>query len=209
MQEIENNISNNEEIKVGKVVLVLTTEYSQIAGVLVMVSEYLVENGKQKIYRIRISDNSYIDVDENIIKSIKVMKINHRESLEEFQNTYGVECLDDTGSIKNISSIINEVLVKDIWAALPEDEKYELAENLILDELDTVDIINALDKSRKKNNELHKKVCELSDKKIKSCNAVIDFQKKYDVLSNMMPDYKWAFDFVYDYLGIGKLLREI
>ena len=98
MQEIENNISNNEEIKVGKVVLVLTTEYSQIAGVLVMVSEYLVENGKQKIYRIRISDNSYIDVDENIIKSIKVMKINHRESLEEFQNTYGVECLDDTGS---------------------------------------------------------------------------------------------------------------
>ena len=72
MQKIE----NNEEIKVGKVVLVLTTEYSQIAGVLVMVSEYLGENGKQKIYRIRISDNSYIDVDENIIKSIKVMKIN-------------------------------------------------------------------------------------------------------------------------------------
>lgn len=206
----ENNIEQTEEIKVGQFVSIITNTYSEAMGFVTMVTDYLNNNNEvKKIYRIRINDNYYIDFYEDMISCIKVLNMNSKEYLQDFQAKYGIECFDDEGCIKHIPTIINNVLVNNVWEKLDDVEKNKLIENLFIGNDDTVDLINALDKSRQRNNELQKTVSELTEQRIKTCNAVIDFQKKFDEVSNMMPSYKWAYDFIYDYLGINKLLREV
>ena len=206
----ENNIKQTEEIKVGQYVSIITNACSEVMGLVTMIADYINnENMVKKIYRIRINDNSYIDFSEDMISCIEILNMNSKEYLQDFQAKYEIECFDDEGGVEHISTIINNALIKNVWEKLDDVEKCKLIENLFIGNDDTVDLINSLDKSRKKNNELHKKVCELTNQRIKTCNAVIEFQKRFDEVSNLMPSYKWAYDFVYDYLGIDKLLKEV
>lgn len=94
----------------------------------------------------------------------------------------------------------------EVWDKMNDAEKETLMNNLSMDNKADIDLINALDKSRKRNNELHKKVLDLMEKRNKVLQSDIDFQKNYDRIANTLPELKWVFDFYYKLLGIDKLL---
>ena len=73
-----------------------------------------------------------------------------------------------------------------------------------------VDLINALNMSRNRNNELHKQVMELLENRTKAVQAVIDFQNGWNEKIDKMPLlYQYAYDYMYKTMGIDKLLKAI
>ena len=209
MQE-NNNIKQTEEIKVGQYVSIITNACSEVMGLVTMIADYIDnENMVKKIYRIRINDNSYIDFSEDMISRIKILNMNSKEYLQDFQAKYEIECFDDEGGVEHISTIINNALIKNVWEKLDDVEKDKLIGNLFIGNDETVDLINALDKSRHRNNELHKRVTELTDERTKTCNAVIEFCQNYHKATALMPQYQWACDIIYKFLSVDKLLKEV
>lgn len=200
-----------DNIHAGENIFVCTTYNVGIFGALLRKGEIVDSDGNvQRYISMRISEDNYEDIYERQITNIFVYPVEDKlEYWQEFEEKYSMKCFDDEGNLRNISVIINEMLINEIWDELAEREKEEFIENLPSDDKTMLDLINALNMSRNRNNELGKKMAEMADDRIKTCNAVIDFKEKYNSISNSFPEYKWAYDFLYRYLGIDKLLKAV
>ena len=202
-----------KNIEVGNFIFLHTTYQTGIAGAVLGKGEYIDGEGHtQRYLRMRISENNYMDVYESQID--KILMYCPKEDFEkywtEFEEKYNVKCLDDEGNLRSIPAIINEIFAIGVWDKLNDEEKETFVKNLNVDCKTDLDLMNALNVSSKRNNELHEKVCELTDKRIETLQKAIDFEKQYDDMIAVIPEqYKWAFDFLYRWFGIEKFLKEI
>lgn len=216
-QEIvnENMQENNDEIKLEPHVAdtVLITLYSGCAvlGLVTEIREGFISGDEiSKCYRIAISDNNVIDVWAGEIKAITIYVSPLRtEYFRQMEEEYGVEFYDKDGKLKDRSVIINDFLVKGAWDKL-DDEKKTLIDNLKMNVEAEVDLIDALNMSRNRNNELHKQFMELLEKRTKSVHSVLDFENDWNEKIDKMPElYQYAFNFMRKIMGIDRLLKEI
>lgn len=211
MQETGNNELQNmiDQIKVGQMVSIVTTESSMVAGMVQMIVEYLDDEGdNQKCYRIRLGDNHSIDIPENVICSVKIY-VDYKECLQAFGETYEIECFAENDTIKPAATIINDVLTEGVWDKLSDKNKEKLIESLSMGYDSVMDLINALNLNRKENNRLHDEVCELTDARAKALKEAVDLTKKYKEIVKITPQYEWAFELIFEWLGVGKLLEAL
>ncbi len=212
----ENNNIEKEDVKIGQVVFICTNTYNSICGLLTMTAQYLDKNGNVKnLYRI-LFNNSLIDIPEECITTIKALPDSDKDEkfLKEFEAKYDIQCFntDEDGSsqIGDASKIINDVIDNGIWDKMCVDEKKNLLDILRVDADTLIKLIDNYLKTMDVNEELYNKLCELSDKEIKTHESVIEFMEKYEAVSNFVPQCKWAFDLLfYDTLHIDKFLNEI
>lgn len=214
MQETIN--IEKEDVEIGQMVFVFTNTCSSICGLLTMTAQYLDKNGNVKnLYRI-LFNNSLIDIPEECIKTIKAIPDSDKDEkfLKSFESKYDVQCFntDEEGNTKmgDASKILNDVIDNGIWDKMDKEEKKDLMDVLSVDADTIVKLIDEYLKSMDLNDELYNKVCELSDKEIKIHESVIEFTKKYETVSNFIPQCKWAFDLLfYDTLHMDQFLKEL
>ena len=126
------------------------------------------------------------------------------------KDKFEIDLLDANGNYRNTPDIVNEALVKGAWDMMSDEDKNELVDWLDMDIDTNVDLISALDMGRKRNNELHQKIMDHLNERIKLKNMAIDFQENWNEMENQMPEsFRWAYDFIYKYFGIEDLIREI
>lgn len=214
MQET-NNIEK-EDVEIGQMVFVFTKTCNSICGLLTMTAQYLDKEGNVKnLYRI-LFNNSLIDIPEECITTIKAITDSDKDEkfLKAFEAKYDIQCLDidKEGNTKmgDESKILNAVIDNSIWDKMGVDEKKNLLDILRVDADTLIKLIDNYLKTMDVNEELCNKLCELSDKEIKTHESVIEFMEKYEAVSNFVPQCKWAFDLLfYDTLHIDKFLKEL
>lgn len=204
-------ISDDQEIKVGNFVSIVTDTYSAVHGLLIAITEYLEPGkGMQKLYRVRIDERQNVDILENSIKRIEILSVeNDAAFFKDFQEKYNVQCFDEHGDIQSFTFIINNIMRQGVWDNLTQDEKNNLIKNLCVDNDEIVDLISALSIVRKDNENTHGKVCELLDKQIEINNAIVEFKRNYNEISTIVPNFKWVYDFLYKYMGVEDLIHKV
>lgn len=202
MQETEVKKELNQ-VETGQWVSIMTTAYGAVSGRLIQQGEYIdKELGKQKCYRVLLSEERCVDITEKEITYIRELPVlSVHDYYKRLEERYGLTCYDE-------NELLKEVLGGK-WDKFSDDDKSDFIKVFSPSDELIMDIVNAYSMSRKENTSLQKKIGELADEKIKACEAVIDFQKKYDSISNFIPECKWAFDFLYKYLGIDELLKAV
>ena len=202
-----------EPVEIGDYVKVYNKKGCGAMGYLIGCTELLSNGNIVKMYTIMIDNNKYIDICEDDIIGMVKSSIDGSEKVafaDKFKETYGIDLLDSDGNKKNASDIVNTVLVNDIWAKMDDAEKTDFVKFLCMDIDTNVDLISALDMGRKRNNELHQKIMDHLNERIKLKNMAMDFQKNWNEMENQMPEsFRWAYDFIYKYFGIEDLIREI
>lgn len=202
-----------ENIEVGDFIVLYTTYQVGITGFVLGKGEYTDGDGHvQRYLRMRISENNYLDIYELQITEIFLVEPGEETGKywAEFDEKYNVKCLDDKGNLQKIPSVVKEVLVKGVWDKLSEEEKTKFVRHLDMDYETEMDLLNALDSSRKRNNELHRKVCELLDKRTETLKNAIDFQKKYDEKVSALPEqYKWIINILHKWFGAEDFVKKI
>lgn len=214
MQET-NNIEK-EDVEIGQMVFVFTKTCNSICGLLTMTAQYLDKEGNVKnLYRISFNNN-VIDIPDESITTIKAIPDSDKDEkfLKSLEAKYDIQCLDidKEGNTKmgDESKILNDVIDNGIWDKMGKEEKQDLIEVLSVDADTLVELIDNYLKTMDVNEKLYNKLCELSDKEIKTHESVIEFMEKYEAVSNFVPQCKWAFDLLfYDTLHIDKFLNEI
>ena len=214
MQENIQDINNEIKIEphVGDTVLIVLQSGGAVLGMITEVREGFGTDAEiAKFYRVGIWGNQYVDIAENEIKDIKIYNvINKKDYFERMKSEYGIEFYKEDGELKEIPAIVNDFLVKGFWDRLADEEKNTLIDTIGMSVENEVDLINALNMSRKRNNELHQQVMKLLEDRTKAVQAVIDFQNGWNEKIDKMPEiYRYAFDFVYKTMGIDKLLKAI
>lgn len=212
----ENNNNEKEDVEIGQMVFVFTNTCNSICGLLTMTAQYLDKNGNVKnLYRI-LFNNSFIDISEECITTIKAISDSEKDErfLKSLEAKYDIQCFntDEEGNTKmgDSSKILNDVIDNGIWDKMGVDEKKNLLDILRVDADTLIKLIDNYLKTMDVNEELYNKLCELSDKEIKTHESVIEFMKKYETISNFVPQCKWAFDLVFrDTLHMDEFLKEM
>ena len=109
---------------------------------------------------------------------------------------------DEEGNTKmgDASKLLNDVIDNGIWDKMCEDEKKDLIDVLSADADTFVKLIDEYLKSMDLNEKLYNRVCELSDKEIKT----------HETVSNFVPQCKWAFDLLFrDTLHMDEFLKAL
>lgn len=212
----DNTQDKNDEIQidahVGDSVFVLLNSGCYVYGLITEIREGFVSDTKiSKCYRVAITDDNFVDIWAGDIKELNIYVPHLKaEYFRKMEAEYGVEFYNEFGELKEIPVIVNEFLVNGAWDKLNDEEKNTLIGNLCMSVENQVDLINALNMSRNRNNELHKQFMELLEKRTKSAQAVIDFQNDWnDKIDKMSLLYQYAFDYMYKIMGIDKLLKNI
>lgn len=206
---------NNEvqiEAHVGDSVFVMLNSGCYVYGLITEIREGFISDDKiSKCYRISITDDNFVDIWAGDIKELNIYVPHLKaEYFRKMEAEYGVEFYDGVGELKDASVIVNEFLVNGAWDKLNDEEKNTLIGNLCMSVENQVDLINALDMSRNRNNELYKQFFELLEKRTKAVQAVIDFQNDWNEKIDKMPSlYQYAYDYMYKTMGIDKLLKAI
>lgn len=212
----ENNNIEKEDVEIGQMVFVFTNTCNSICGLLTMIAQYLDKDGNVKnIYRILFNKN-VIDIPEECIKTIKGIPDSDKDEkfLKAFEAKYDIQCIDTdkegNTKIGDESKILNDVIDNGIWDKMGVDEKKNLLDILHVDSDTLIKLIDNYLKTMDVNEELYNKLCELSDKEIKTHESVIEFMEKYEAVSNFVPQCKWAFDLLfYDTLHMDEFLKEM
>lgn len=122
----------------------------------------------------------------------EIVKKNYEKGVILLDRNYDVKLAKSVKVVQDIEDIDSIISIMRVDA----DTLIKLIDNY----LKTMDV----------NEELYNKLCELSDKEIKTHESVIEFMEKYEAVSNFVPQCKWAFDLLfYDTLHIDKFLNEI
>ena len=206
---------NNEvqiEAHVGDSVFVMLNSGCYVYGLITEIREGFISDDKiSKCYRISITDDNFVDIWAGDIKMLNIYVPHLKdEYFKKMEAEYGVEFYDEFENMKEVPDIVNEFLVKGAWDRLNDEEKNTLIGNLCMSVENEVDLINAINMSRNRNNELHKQVMELLEKRTKAVQAVIDFQNDLNEKIDKIPLlYQYAYDYMYKTMGIDKLLKAI
>lgn len=212
MQETEVKKKLKNQVETGQWVSIMTTAYGAVSGRLIQQGEYIDEElGKQKCYRILLSEERYIDITEKEITYIRELPVlSVHDYYKRLEERYGITCYNENGEFVGETELLKEVLLSGIWDKFSDDDKSDFIKVFSPSDELIMDIVNAYSMSREENNKLQKKIGELVDEKIKLCEGSIKFLEQYEVLVSQMPkQYKWAFDFLYKYFGIDELLKAV
>ena len=200
-----------EPVEIGNFVIIGYENGCRIAGILMGISQQMDMDGKKHIiYRVIVS-KTCMDILQDDISDIRQVTLRDNDKfVKKMKDKFEIDLLDANGNYRNTPDIVNEALVKGAWDMMSDEDKNELVDWLDMDIDTNVDLISALDMSRKRNNELHQKIMDHLNEKIKLKRMAIDFQKNWDEMENQMPEsFRWAYDFIYKYFGIEDLIREI
>lgn len=200
-----------EPVEIGNFVIVGYENGCRIAGILMGISQQMDMDGKKHIiYRV-IVGKTCMDILQDDISDIRQVTLRDNDKfIKKMKDKFEIDLLDANGNYRNTPDIVNEALVKGAWDMMSDEDKNELVDWLDMDIDTNVDLISALDMSRKRNNELHQKIMDHLNERIKLKNMAIDFQENWNEMENQMPEsFRWAYDFIYKYFGIEDLIREI
>lgn len=200
-----------EPVEIGNFVIIGYENGCRIAGILMGISQQMDMDGKKHIiYRV-IVGKTCMDILQDDISDIRQVTLRDNDKfVKKMKDKFEIDLLDANGNYRNTPDIVNEALVKGAWDMMSDEDKNELVDWLDMDIDTNVDLISALDMGRKRNNELHQKIMDHLNERIKLKNMAIDFQKNWDKMENQMPEsFRWAYDFIYKYFGIEDLIREI
>ena len=212
MDELQIKNIESKDAELGDLVLIMLNQGGMILGSVVGCYDYFDDEGNvDKIYRIRLDEKRCIDIAAHDIKEIKVyVATDKQEYAAKFKELHDVDLEDADGNVREFPVIMNELMVNGEWDDITAEEKAELLGMIPHDDVEMLDLLNALNMSRKRNNELHKEVIALNDDKIKATQDVIDFMMETDKKLKDIPEWsRWAFETVYKYLGIDDFLRKI
>lgn len=194
---------NKEIFSVGNVYEIQLKTGMIISGLLIAKIECLVEEKTETHYRFAFNGSKYVDLCENEIESVYLPEIKEKiEYLSEFEKKHDTKCFDEENNILDSSTILKEVLSKDIWNDLTSEDREKLISYIEPNVEDIVDVINAYVVSKKESEKLfrsEKKILDSMNKLMKNyCNS-----EKRNSYSRTM------YDFLFKELGIEKFLKDI
>ena len=201
---MENKVEALEQLKMGRTYVIRLTSGALISGALASRYECLTEEGIQKSYRISFGNSKYVDITAEEIESIELVE--HHKTVLEYLGKFGedhvIRCFDDAGNLLPNSVILGNIIEKDIWDNLLEQEKRELLSYLRLSSSDVVEILNTYMDSKSENAKMH-------EKRLKALDATLRFLEKYNVMEETFPHFDKAFEFLYKDFGIKELIDAV
>ncbi len=200
--ENENSVELFEYAEIGRTYAIQLSSGAIISGGLVAKYEYLTEEGVQKSYRIAFGNSKYIDLTEDEIESIELIKPHKTvlEYLKEFEGKHNVRCFDNENNVLPNDKILSNLLFgkEQAWDDLHEDKKRELITYLQLNSEEIVTLANILVDYKNENNKLY-------DQR----DAVLDFMNKYDEIKDTIPLFSGVAGYLYKASGIDTLINTI
>ncbi len=201
---MENKVEALEQLKMGRTYVIRLTSGALISGALTSRYECLTEEGIQKSYRISFGNSKYVDITAEEIESIELVE--HHKTVLEYLGKFGkdhvIRCFDDAGNLLPNSVILGNIIEKDIWDNLLEQEKRELLSYLRLSSSDVVEILNVYMDSRAENAKMH-------ERRLEALNATVRFLEKYNALKETFPHFDKAFGLLYKDFGVKELIDAI
>lgn len=180
--ENENSVELFEYAEIGKTYAIQLSSGAIISGGLAAKYEYLTEEGVQKTYRITFGNSKYIDLTENEIEAIELIKPHKTvlEYLKEFEDKQDVKCFDNEDNVLPNDKILSNLLFgkEQTWDDLHEDTKREIVTYLQLNSEEIVTLINILVDYKNENKKLH-------EQRQSTLDAVLDFVSKCDEIKDI------------------------
>lgn len=204
--ENENSVELFEYAEIGRTYAIQLSSGAIISGGLAAKYEYLTEEGVQKVYKITFGNSKHIDIIEDEIESIELIKPHKTvlEYLKEFENKHDVKCFDKEDNVLPNDKILSNLLFgkEQTWDDLHEDEKRDFISYLQLSSDEVVTLINILVDYKDENKKLY-------DKRQSTLDATLDFVNQFDEIKEVFPSLEELIAFVYKKLGIETLVNSI
>lgn len=196
--------NNNELLKLGEVCVFQLATGAVVTGVLIGMSENLVQDTVQKYYRLALNESKYIDFVENEVVDIRTVdetpdKIGY---FKEFESKHGVKCFDGDGECLSGSNILRNITCTDAWETLSDTEKQELMQYLFFDKEEIFDIIEAYMLLKKENKKLH-------DDKVRILDEVLELMENYNKYTSAATYAKNIHDLLFKEIGFEKFINII
>ena len=201
---MENREELLKQLEVGRTYVIRLSSGALISGALASRYEYLTEAGIQKSYRIAFGNSKFIDIAEEEVEFIELVE-HHKtvlEYLEKFGEEHEIRFFDDAGNLLPNSVILGNIIEKDIWDNLLEQEKRELLSYLRLSSSDVVEILNVYMDSKSENAKMY-------EKRLETLTATLRFLEKYNAMKEAFPHFNKAFEFLYKDSGIQELIDAV
>lgn len=201
----KNSVELFEYAEIGRTYAIQLSAGAIISGGLAAKYEYLTEEGVQKSYRITFGNSKYIDLTEDEIESIELIKPHKTvlEYLKEFEDKHDVKCFDNEDNVLPNDKILSNLLFgkEQVWDDLHEDTKRELVTYLQLSSDEVVTLINILVDYHNENEKLY-------DKRQSTLDAVLDFMNNYDEIKDI-PLFSGMAGYLYRKFGIDTLISTV
>lgn len=193
-----------ENLEMGRTYVIQLSSGALISGGLVAQYEYFTEDEVKKIYRIALGNSKIIDITEEEIESVKLVKPHKTvlEYFEKFREIHAVNCFNDDGELLPNSVILGKVMDKDVWDTLLEEEKRKLLEYLRLNESDEVEVINVY-------MDYKEEIEKLRKQRLNALNAVIQAIEKINDVKKSFPGFEKIIRILYKNLSIQELIDSI
>lgn len=204
MEKNENSVRLFENLEMGRTYTIQLSSGALISGALAARYEYLTEDSVQKLYRIAFGNSKFVDITEEEIESIELVK-SHKTVLEyfkKFRENHVVNCLDDKGKLLSNSVILGKIMDKNVWDNLLEEEKKEFLEYLQLSKKDEVEIINVC-------MDYKEEIEKFRKKRLNALDAVIEFLEKYNDMKNIYPGFEKMIRVLYKDMNIQEWIDSI
>lgn len=203
------------EAKIGDY-LMIYTKVSIIFGQLIGKGEYYPNNNLQnevkKYYRIVLLNSSAIDIMEDDIEYVEIADFRNNKSaknkkdLESFKEKYDVELFDEEGSLLNSSEIIHNIIEKNIWKGLSDDEKQSLFEKIRIDAKTVVEMLDAYYSNKAENEKLHAEKLKVLDDAVRFMEEYRNVMEEFAVIS---PGVSQAIQVILKQIGVQQMLNAI
>lgn len=206
-ENIEDSIVEFGQMEIGQAYSIRLVSGSIIFGVLAVKSEYLSDKNEiVKVHRIAFGNSKFLDLQEDDVEQINSFKDfneNHKgqtEYFKDFEKKYGVICTDCNDKLLSNSTILNEVIDKNLWDELLEKEKEEFLFQLDVNINDMVEVINAyVDCVREK--------VKFQENILKISEETVELLEKFKKVDKLYPNLYKIYDFFYKDLRISNLIN--
>ena len=203
--ENKNSVELFEDAEIGRTYAIQLSSGAIISGGLAAKYEYLTEEGVQKSYRIAFGNSKYIDLTEDEIESIELIKPHKTvlEYLKEFEDKHDIRCFDNENSVLPNDKILSNLLFgkEQAWDDLHEDKKRELITYLQLNSEEIVTLTNILVDYKNENKKLY-------DQRKQILDAILDFMNNFDEIKDI-PLFSGVAGYLYKKSGIDTLINTI
>lgn len=195
--------NRSEVLKLNGVYIFQLATGAIVSGVLIGKSENIIKNEIEVYYRLALSESKYIDFREDEIVSIRSDERSEKmKYFHEIQQKYNIQCFDEEDKLLDFSKILRDILYKDIWNDLSEEEKNNLIDYIAPNTESIIDLISAYMVLKEENQ-------TLNDDKLKVLDATKEIMDKYNRFETRALNYSHVYDLFFNELGMNDFIKKI
>lgn len=194
----------NQKLETGEWCIITTNTAGAVVGKILMQGELVTQGGVQKVYKVGIVGNKYIDLFEDEISTIEPLLsgIDKEVFLREIEEKYDIKCFIVEGDLLKDSIIVGNVIHNNVWGNLTDEEKDKFIKVMCFKSDDIKELLNVICMTKQE-------LSERRNSRLEVLDSALEFMKMYNEIGNMFPSLKPVYETLYKDMGFENVINTI